>query len=1147
MKRLPLVFAICAALFFSVLPLVNTVKAQETKDWQCIGKSLADYMNGVIDGVEKENLDHIKLLSPAFNFTHPQIQDLLNAMGVAHARFFALDGIAGNAYNSEKPVTQWVNEAMNNPYISSKAVMVTETGNVSGRGYTITDLANEMRKVRSNDRQTYIGALLFNALGTNKTTGGYAVQVDSFSPADRDIICGGNCGKIGVNAATPFSQDTNYYDEVDRLGMNYELEIAFNDVGSTMQGITAALDRGITPVIRIGIGNDSGGFDSPKDYVAFLAQINSQIAGRAGAVVYAIAGPNEPDAELWASKSCETVETQAEYTPEKVACNTTTNEEFHSLRPYPVSACLEEIEDTALFCGNDLVAKNTLEGFPIPVDQGGKCELVDENLSTKEYVDSFIPGSYVLCTFEQQDINVGVKIDLSNSDLPIVGNTELVPNEFSSQDDLSRAQAANDYVSWYLNGSRFFRAEEPYPDISDFDKILSFAGPLRKLLPWRIQIEEQTNQIQQATASTQADAGIRHDQKAVCHIEGYPYPCMAGELVNKVIDTAGTILSYSPAGLAGNLSAQLFSNLVDDLTSLRLSEWQSENKLPPHEEDYPTSAQYWAAYKSWRGKFCIVVTVPSSLGGINIPPPLAGSEIPICVDDPGDLLKADYWANLFPYVPFSSTEDRVGEAFTIGDDSEEPNTGYLDSIQIPEGQKGQDVQISGVTFEETDNGDFQLNDRLYFAHMEEDSQLAETLQKTYISGFKQEKEGTRGYSGYTGIQDVGELLGDLQQKGIESCEIVDTRTNPGDDLYGEYDETTNTTDNKDTIKGNLQFDATYQCEFSVPTQKFTDCVEAGGDETACTWDALSEAPPCRQNSLVVMSIFTKTPKVEEVWERLVNGEQSIFKRIFPKPGPGTPVEEIEDIPAVTSANYTTTADQTLAGDPLTGRPGAAAQLYFPHLGSVQEYFLQGIQKALRPKDVAVASGPQASPTPTQQCTKLDDKDVIDYRNTGAQVKPLAQLIADMKKINPGQFSDNGLAGMEDNLKKIVLGIPPKTRYQYVIDKAIAAGYNPAYVLAIWIEETGAGHYSNEEFGCGGSSVSGFQDELKCFLGLFPGYSAGGAYDSVVGACRTDTTPTYEEFSLFYSVGICDTIQAQDYSFCGYWPGRIKSFYDVVAL
>ncbi|KXK27314.1 MAG: hypothetical protein TR69_WS6001000189 [candidate division WS6 bacterium OLB20] len=59
---------------------------------------ITPYMNAVISGVNKDN---VKLLSPAFNITHPEFENLVAAMTQRGARFSELDGIAGNGYNLE--------------------------------------------------------------------------------------------------------------------------------------------------------------------------------------------------------------------------------------------------------------------------------------------------------------------------------------------------------------------------------------------------------------------------------------------------------------------------------------------------------------------------------------------------------------------------------------------------------------------------------------------------------------------------------------------------------------------------------------------------------------------------------------------------------------------------------------------------------------------------------------------------------------------------------------------------------------------------------------------------------------------------------------------------------------------------------------
>ncbi len=106
-----------------------------------------------------------------------------------------------------------------------------------------------------------------------------------------------SCRKIGVNFAIPYAVDDAYYEMADSVfSMGWTLAIANkSDPGSTIAGLNSAISRGLTPIVRIGVGSDSGGFFNPADYVAFLNQVASQVSGP----FYAVAGPNEPDSERW--------------------------------------------------------------------------------------------------------------------------------------------------------------------------------------------------------------------------------------------------------------------------------------------------------------------------------------------------------------------------------------------------------------------------------------------------------------------------------------------------------------------------------------------------------------------------------------------------------------------------------------------------------------------------------------------------------------------------------------------------------------------------------------------------------------------------------------------------------------------------------
>ena len=112
-------------LFITTILLIypGVTLAQEL-NYQCVGKSLADYMNAIIAGAG--NLSNVKLLSPAFNMTSYTFDDIVNAMGQNGAKFGELDGIAGNVYNVENHrITDWLDEKLANPNITGKSIYLT--------------------------------------------------------------------------------------------------------------------------------------------------------------------------------------------------------------------------------------------------------------------------------------------------------------------------------------------------------------------------------------------------------------------------------------------------------------------------------------------------------------------------------------------------------------------------------------------------------------------------------------------------------------------------------------------------------------------------------------------------------------------------------------------------------------------------------------------------------------------------------------------------------------------------------------------------------------------------------------------------------------------------------------------------------------
>ncbi len=71
-------------------------------------------------------------------------------------------------------------------------------------------------------------------------------------------------------------------------------------INQVLPGLNAAQQAGATPIIRIGVQDDAGGMERPETLVKFLQTLNGKISFP----VYVVAGPNEPETELWASPGC---------------------------------------------------------------------------------------------------------------------------------------------------------------------------------------------------------------------------------------------------------------------------------------------------------------------------------------------------------------------------------------------------------------------------------------------------------------------------------------------------------------------------------------------------------------------------------------------------------------------------------------------------------------------------------------------------------------------------------------------------------------------------------------------------------------------------------------------------------------------------
>lgn len=616
--------------------------------------------------------------------------------------------------------------------------------------------------------------------------------------------------------------------------------------------------------------------------------------------------------------------------------------EFHSLRPYQAAYCGGA--PLARFCSNELVFIETFD-----LANEGDCQ-------PKRKTGSFTcnPAFHV----DKHDLY----IELSGSELPILGNTEQVTNSQGGTEEFDDAQKLNEYASWYLSGVNS-RAEYGEPTI---DQVVNFSGPLNKLIPLMIGESERKKTIEKASnkveftddtgtsddgSATQEKTVENHDQIVVCadekilglfgNVEAKPCPdgqkfrlkdwledlSFLRKLGNTLNDVSNGVIGGALGGVVTyGLNLAGVDTTIDDAWNYRFPPlpWDDGTGKP-----FESNIEYQKAYAEWQGKSCIVV-----LGRL------------ACIDNP---LVTNKYADLYHYIPLSSTTDKKGANYIMGD-----GPSYTGGAGTKV-EGGQHSSFSGAP--------------LYFAHTQEVKELSKLLNTTYQPEGYEEIE--MGYSKDVEVIKKGSkpvqsplpstLSPDKQQPvnlgdpyaGMD-CSAAQIRINEGDNLFagdksGQYEM---------WVKG-VEYDITeVECDEEYEWTDECKGSAAQGNEV-CGYFKISFKCP----AYVELSIKTavKAPNLNDIFKQTVAGTGSTFRKIFPKVGEGTPVECIADIPTSTDVYYDPTLSDSPSGNGKDGdisfkvrqNPDDGAndqdQLTFPHVGSVYEYFLKGIQTALRPK------------------------------------------------------------------------------------------------------------------------------------------------------------------------------------------------------
>jgi hypothetical protein len=197
----------------------------------------------------------------------------------------------------------WIQRARNTA-IGARRLVLTEIGFYppndppGGRVAALQALTSSITGPNGLQNNSGIdAALLFNVFGRNQDPN-FAGHV--LSSGEISTVCNVSCGKIGANSAVYYSSPDSFYNSAQSNGMRFTLEIGTNNIPQIRDGINRALARGITPILRIGVGANTGGFSSPADYVSFINGLRSNFSG----TIYLIVGPNEPNAECWATPQC---------------------------------------------------------------------------------------------------------------------------------------------------------------------------------------------------------------------------------------------------------------------------------------------------------------------------------------------------------------------------------------------------------------------------------------------------------------------------------------------------------------------------------------------------------------------------------------------------------------------------------------------------------------------------------------------------------------------------------------------------------------------------------------------------------------------------------------------------------------------------
>ncbi|MCX7928509.1 MAG: hypothetical protein N2558_02385 [Patescibacteria group bacterium] len=704
-------------------------------------------------------------------------------------------------------------------------------------------------------------------------------------------------------------------------------------------------------------------------------------------------------------------------------------EEFHSMRPYQASPCLPNNtpqSQIALFCGNDIILEDTVQiNFQF---ETGRFQILSPNNQGATQI------SPTRCTEENlaQNCNFDINrerqisIDLDALDLPVLGNTQNVRNArntnlFSLFEEIDHAQKMNNYLTWYLGGVTY-RAEYFYPFMGiinaltglftenpdSFRKVIDYSGPLNKMLPQRIQHLARERQIQATGLVGQGrnsqnqtsfnNPTPRHNQVIICIISmrinnmiigNVPVPCNYITTGNRIFDTL----------------IQTFG--ITQLTGLRIGFWARRNAIPPKEEEYGT--REWAEYvrdlNEWRGQSCREIRFPKAGEPLSnlVPTWLQGVGVFLCFDNPTTGVQSviqnpsnrSIDDEFFQHIPMASTEDRLGEY----------------SLQIATDQEQEQPENVTVT-ERSLTGD-RLSSNLYIPHLQQSEELSEIMQSMYVPYDLPKNAPALEKDVFRDVFLSGNT--DISNNFFGACQALEYRDGPlGDTIFA------------DGFQATLSYKAQISCTFPLPLENATDacrnhfeqncqsleiCSNSGSlacapSNYSCQGSFDNSLNLCRENYICgwgceppeeisttcsytipnTIDVNTRVPLLDSIWSRTVAGPTSILRRILPKLGEDSFITQFWDMPGASYASYSSNTTIRLS-DFRSGIDPSSAHVYFPHLGGIYHYFLEGLQTSLRPKGFGGRFIPPASTSNRRAPREILSCSDLDQNNTNPNPSP----------------------------------------------------------------------------------------------------------------------------------------------------------------